>query len=143
MRRLRGAIQAYYSAVSFQLVPLLVYYRQHNVAWGRFNVPDYRAYTSDGKGGLKELSMEGLAKFLGISDFDANLMIKGWNITKAICTTAGMRETPPLVWNQNMPEPLVEFVTEHVFNQLQANPAWEVGDFDWSLLYDGDNLKYK
>lgn len=106
-------------------------------------MPDYRAYTSDGRGGLKEVPVEEFAKLLGISDFDANLMIKGFNITKAICKTAGMREDPPLEWNVNMPGPLVEFVTGYVFNQLKANPAWEVGDFDWSLLYDGDNLKYK
>lgn len=106
-------------------------------------MPDYRAYTADGKGGLKEIPVEDFAKFLGISDFDANMMLKGANITKAICTTAGMRENPPLKWNVNMPAALVEFVTAHVFDKLKANPAWEVGDFDWSLLYDGNNLKYK
>jgi len=110
--------------------------------WG-WIVPDYRIYRSDGKGGMKEQSVEELAKFLGVFDYDANLMMKGMNIVKAICVTAGMLEEPPLVWNKNMPEALVRFVTEHVYEQLKSNPAWEVGDFDWSLIHEGNELKYK
>lgn len=106
-------------------------------------MPDYRAYGPDGKGSIREVPVEEFAKFLGVSEFDANLMIKGMNVTKAICTTAGMLEDPPLVWNKNMPASLVEFVTEQVSEQLKRNPAWSVGDFDFSLLYDGDTLKYK
>jgi len=106
-------------------------------------VPDYRIYTSDGKGGMKEIPVEELAHFLGFSEFDANLTMKGINIVKAICVTAGRLESPPLVWNVNMPGSLLKFVTEHVYEQLTGNPAWEIEDFDWSLIYEGNELKYK
>lgn len=106
-------------------------------------MPDYRAYGPDGKGGMKEVSVEEFAKFFGLSEYDVNLMIKGMNIVKAICVTAGLREEPNLIWNQNMPASLVEFVTNHIYDQLKQNPAWEIGDFNWSLLYEGNTLKFK
>lgn len=80
---------------------------------------------------------------MGVSEFDADLLLKGMNITKTICATAGALESPPLIWNKNMPKSLVEFVADYVCAQLNANPAWSVTDFEWGLLYDGDDLKYK
>jgi hypothetical protein len=106
-------------------------------------MPDYRIYGPDENGKLKEQPVEKLASFMGVSEFDANLLIKGMNITKAICVAVGLTEEPPLIWNQNMPASLVEFLTGHVADQLKNNPAWELTDFDWSLLYDGNTLKYR
>lgn len=74
-----------------------------------------------------------------------NLMLCGMNIVKTICLIAGQLESPPLIWNENMPKSLVEFVTEHVVTKLKGNPAWTIKDFDFSLLYenDGTTLKYR
>jgi len=107
-------------------------------------MPDYRIYGPDGKGGIVEQPPEELAGFLGVSQFDANLLLRGMNLVKTICAAVGRLESPPLVWNQNMPEPLVKFVTDHVAEKLQANPGWQLKDFDWALLYeeDGITLKY-
>lgn len=108
-------------------------------------MPDYRVYGSDGKGNIKELPPEEFAKAFGISEFDANLLIKGMNITKTICVVSGQKENPPLVWNENMPSSLTEFVTDHVATKLKSNPGWSIKDFDWGLLYedDGKTLRYK
>ena len=108
-------------------------------------MPDYRVYGSDGQGGLMEVSPEELAKLMGISKFDASLLLRGMNITKTICVIAGQLEEPPLIWNENMPASLVEFVTSYVADKLQSNPSWEVKDFEWDLVYeeDGQTLKYR
>ncbi|MBA7695287.1 hypothetical protein ES703_103910 [subsurface metagenome] len=106
-------------------------------------MPDYRAYKMNDHGEMVEVPPEGLGEFMGISEFDANLMLRGMNIVKTICVIAGEMESPALIWNENMPASLVEFVTEHVAGQLKANPAWSIKDFDWALLYDGDELKYR
>lgn len=105
---------------------------------------DYRAYRVNEKGEMEEAPPEDFAKFLGVSDFDASLMLRGMNIVKTICFVAGQLESPPLIWNQNMPASLVEFVSDHVITKLRANPAWPLRDFDWKLLYedDGQTLKY-
>ena len=107
-------------------------------------MPDYRVYGPNEKGKIVEQQPEDLGKFLGISPFDAHLMMRGMNLTKTICVIAGQMESPCLIWNQNMPGSLVEFVTDHVAEQLKANPAWQLKDFDWALLYerDGTTLKY-
>ncbi len=107
-------------------------------------MPDYRVYGPDEKGEIVEKPPEELAEFLGISKFNAHLLIRAMNLTKLICIIAGQLESPPLIWNQNMPRSLTEFVTNHVTDKLKANPAWQLGDFDWSLIYeeDGTTLKY-
>lgn len=106
-------------------------------------MPDYRIYGPDGKGGVREVPVEEAAGFLGVSEFDANVLIKGMNIVKTICMIAGDLEEPKLIWNQNMPASLVDFVTAHVTEQLLSNPAWSVQDFDWGLIYEDENtLKY-
>lgn len=106
---------------------------------------DYRFYEPDGKGGMAEKSTAEMAKVMGISEYDANLIIRGMNLVKTICVVTGSLERPPLVWNVNMPPSLVHFVTECVFEKLQANPAWQLDGFDWSLLYEEDKttLKYR
>lgn len=108
-------------------------------------MPDYRIYGLDEKGEVVEKQPEELAELMGISQFDAHLLIRGMNLTKSICMIAGQLESPPLIWNQNMPKSLSEFVSSHVIDKLKANPAWQLGDFDWSLLYeeDGTTLKYR
>lgn len=104
---------------------------------------DYRAYKLDKNGKTVEVPPEELAKFLGVSEYDANLILKGMNIGKSICVIAGQLENPPLVWNKNMPKRFVEFVANLVASQLKNNPAWSIRDFDWNLIYDkDDNLKY-
>jgi len=106
-------------------------------------MPDYRTYSMNEKGELVEQPPEKLAEFLGVSEYDANLLIRGMNLTKTICTIAGQMETPPLIWNKNMPKSLVDVVSNHVIDKLKGNPAWSIKEFDWSLIYDdNDNLKY-
>jgi hypothetical protein len=108
-------------------------------------MPDYRTYKLNDKGEKVEIPPEEFAKFLGISEYDANLLLHGMNITKSICVIAGQLENPPLIWNQNMPGSLVRFVSEHVIEKLKSNPSYSRRDFDWKLLYeeDGETLKYR
>ena len=89
-------------------------------------MPDYRIYGSNGKGGIEEKSPEDLAEFLGVSEFDSHLLISGMNFVKTICVIAGQLENPPLIWNENMPNSLVDFVSGHVIDKLKANPAWQI-----------------
>ena len=104
---------------------------------------DYRAYGPNEKGEIVERSPEKLGGFLDISTFDANLMLRGMSLVKKICFIVGRLESPPLIWNQNMPVSLVEFVTDHVVEKLKTNPGWQVKDFDWGLLYEDEKiLKY-
>lgn len=108
-------------------------------------MPDYRVYGADKNGKIVEQSTEELAKFLGVTEFDAQLLVTSMNMVKTICMIAGGMESPQLIWNQNIPDSLIEFVTDHVAGKLKANPAWQTKDFDWSLLYeeDGQTLKFK
>jgi len=108
-------------------------------------MPDYRTYSMNEKGEPVEQPPEKLAEFLGISAYDANLLLRGMNIVKTICNIVGMLESPSLVWNKNMPASLAKFVSAHVFDKLKSNPAWSFKDFDFSLLYDddGETLKYR
>lgn len=106
-------------------------------------MPDYRAYKMNDKGEMVEVGPEEFAGFLGMSEYDTNLMLRGINLVKTICIMAGALENPPLIWNENMPNSLVEFVSDHVLAKLQSNPAWSIKDFDWGLLCDGDELKYR
>lgn len=108
-------------------------------------MPDYHAYEINGEGKKKDVGPEGLAKFLGIAPYDADLMLRGMDLVKLICCIAGRLESPHLIWNDNMPDALVEFVGDHVIKKLQSNPSWSHKDFDWSLLYEDDKqtLKYR
>jgi len=106
-------------------------------------MPDYRVYGPNEKGEIVEQPPEKLAEFMGISQFDAHLLLRGMNLTKTICTIAGQLESPPLIWNENMPAALAEFVTEHIAEKLKANPAWHLKDFDWALLYEEDGITPK
>lgn len=107
-------------------------------------MPDYRSYKMNEKGELVEQPPEELAQFLGILNFDASLMLRGMSLVKSICEIIGRIEKPPLIWNKNMPEPLIDFVLRHVNKKLEANPAWRIEDFDPIVLYEDDGtLKYR
>ncbi len=106
-------------------------------------MPDYRAYKLNEEGEQVEVPLEEFAKFLGVSEYDANILIRGLNITKTICKLAGAMEDPPLIWNKNMPSSLVNFVSAQVFEKLKSNPGFSLKDFNLDLLYDGEQLKYR
>ena len=104
---------------------------------------DYRTYRLNKQGEMVDVPVEEFAKFLGLSNYDAIVLFRGMNITKTICGIVGQMESPPLIWNQNMPSSLVDFVSSQVWEKLKSNPGFSAKDFDIGLLYDGDNLKYR
>jgi len=106
-------------------------------------MPDFmpRHRISDING--RVLTSSEIGQVLGMTPASARSMLRAMDLAKYICMKVGEMEEPPLLWDVNMPKPLVDFVIDRVAGAIKADPSWSWELFPFEDLYeaDGNTLK--